>query len=219
MTLESVPWNPCQICLTSDTEGCHNDNLRCHMWRQSWHFDNSRFSLISATWVHQPYCLSVYAHIINNIPGWSLQARSSTHDVMMSDYVFNPLYAEGFMWFIYIHSYSILFSDIDLLPGEDTGLQESNPGKPYHSCNVSIMQHSVFITLSTTCSVLTWLHSNHGSVWHIIHMYISAIHVRLNNSAHWFVVVYCGVMQIVQCIIRRNTSQRWYMYRCRWSHT
>ena len=24
---------------------CHNDNLRCHEWRQSWHHGNSRFSV------------------------------------------------------------------------------------------------------------------------------------------------------------------------------
>ena len=27
--------------VTRDTTGCHNDNLWCHQWRQSWHHDHS----------------------------------------------------------------------------------------------------------------------------------------------------------------------------------
>ena len=36
-------------------ESCHNDNLRCHQWRQIWHYDNSRFL--------EPFCvMSCDAH-------------------------------------------------------------------------------------------------------------------------------------------------------------
>ena len=31
--------------ITGGTWGCHNDNLRCHHWWQSWHHDNSWFSV------------------------------------------------------------------------------------------------------------------------------------------------------------------------------
>ena len=31
--------------VTGGTVGCLYDNLRCHQWRQSWHYDNSRFSV------------------------------------------------------------------------------------------------------------------------------------------------------------------------------
>ena len=27
--------------VTGGTGGCHNDNHRCHQWRQSWHHDDS----------------------------------------------------------------------------------------------------------------------------------------------------------------------------------
>ena len=30
---------------TGSTAGCHNDILRCHQWRRTWHYDNSRFSV------------------------------------------------------------------------------------------------------------------------------------------------------------------------------
>ena len=31
--------------IISGTLGCHNDNLQCHQWQQSWHHDNSHFSV------------------------------------------------------------------------------------------------------------------------------------------------------------------------------
>ena len=34
-----------QLCLTGITGGCHNNNLWCHQWQQSWHFDYSGFSM------------------------------------------------------------------------------------------------------------------------------------------------------------------------------
>ena len=33
------------IVITGDTVGCHNDNLRRHQWRQSWHHNDSRSSV------------------------------------------------------------------------------------------------------------------------------------------------------------------------------
>ena len=45
--------------VTGGTVGCHNDNLRCHQWRQSWHYDNSWFSVYvnSILW---------FTHILRN---------------------------------------------------------------------------------------------------------------------------------------------------------
>ena len=50
--LSPVPSPKTAIChdanfvVTGGTVGCHNDNLRCRQWRQSWHHDNSRFPLV-----------------------------------------------------------------------------------------------------------------------------------------------------------------------------
>ena len=31
--------------IIGDTTGCRYDNLRCHQWRKSWHYDDSQFSI------------------------------------------------------------------------------------------------------------------------------------------------------------------------------
>ena len=35
----------CQISITGGNGGCHNDNLRCHQWPQSWHCGFFRLSV------------------------------------------------------------------------------------------------------------------------------------------------------------------------------
>ena len=40
--------------VTGGTAGCHNDNLRCHQWRQSWHYENYLFSAVGS---HRGVCL------------------------------------------------------------------------------------------------------------------------------------------------------------------
>ena len=45
VTLKTKSCRNANIDVTGGTVGCHNDNLRCHQWRQSWHYDNSWFSV------------------------------------------------------------------------------------------------------------------------------------------------------------------------------
>ena len=43
--LKTESCNNANFVITDATAGCHKDKLLCHMWRQSWHYDNSRFSV------------------------------------------------------------------------------------------------------------------------------------------------------------------------------
>ena len=45
-TMKSEGRKDANFVVTGSTGGCHNDNLRCHQWRQSWHLDNSQFSVM-----------------------------------------------------------------------------------------------------------------------------------------------------------------------------
>ena len=45
-SLETESYHDANFVITGSTGGCHNDNLRCHQWWQSWHYDNSQFSVI-----------------------------------------------------------------------------------------------------------------------------------------------------------------------------
>ena len=38
-------WYNANFVVTGGTAGCLNDNLQCHQWPQSWHYDNSQFSV------------------------------------------------------------------------------------------------------------------------------------------------------------------------------
>ena len=59
VTLKTKSCRNANFDVTGGTVGCHNDNLRCHQWRQSWHYDNSWFSVYvnSTLW---------FTHILRN---------------------------------------------------------------------------------------------------------------------------------------------------------
>ena len=59
VTLKTKSCRNANFDVIGGTVGCHNDNLRCHQWRQSWHYDNSWFSVYvnSTLW---------FTHILRN---------------------------------------------------------------------------------------------------------------------------------------------------------
>ena len=44
-TLKTESCHNANFVVTGGTVSCHKDNLRCRQWRQSWHHDDSRFSV------------------------------------------------------------------------------------------------------------------------------------------------------------------------------
>ena len=44
-TLKTVNCHDANFVITGGIVGCRYDNLRCHQWWQSWHHDESRFSV------------------------------------------------------------------------------------------------------------------------------------------------------------------------------
>ena len=45
LKLKTESCNNANFVVTGDTGGCRYDNLRCHYWRQIWHYDNSWFPM------------------------------------------------------------------------------------------------------------------------------------------------------------------------------
>ena len=43
--MSSASCHNANFVITGGTGGCHKDNLQCHQWWQSWHHNNSRFSV------------------------------------------------------------------------------------------------------------------------------------------------------------------------------
>ena len=73
-TLSSMmaPWivtNMPPVSTVCPTVACHNDGLRCHEWRQSWHHDNPRFPVKACAMDHWFGC-SDNTHIVIQACMW-----------------------------------------------------------------------------------------------------------------------------------------------------
>ena len=52
-TLKSESCHDANFAITGDTGGCHNNNVQCHQWRQSWHLNyNSQCHQWRQSWYH-----------------------------------------------------------------------------------------------------------------------------------------------------------------------
>ena len=61
-TLKTKSCHNANFVATGGTVGCHIDNLRCHQWRQSWHYDNSWFSV----WIFYAMIIRTLMMVIAN---------------------------------------------------------------------------------------------------------------------------------------------------------
>ena len=52
--------NDANFVITGGTGGCHYDNLQCHQWWQSWHHNNSQFSMSMHTDSPRVYFVMVW---------------------------------------------------------------------------------------------------------------------------------------------------------------
>ena len=75
--IENLHLSQCQLCQKPPfyhIGGCHYDNLQCHHWRQSWHYDKSRFSVfyqerLNGIWPwisNYNHCLLI--HALTSVP-------------------------------------------------------------------------------------------------------------------------------------------------------
>ena len=73
------PWH--QLFLTPGTEGCH-DNLQWHQWGQSWHHDNSQFSV---SWINTVQNMSNVYHNYQNLVPITYEF-SHIHIILMTEF-------------------------------------------------------------------------------------------------------------------------------------
>ena len=103
-TLKMKHHHDADFVVTGGTGGCRNDNLQCHQWWQSWHHNNSQFSILY--WILYQVILDLttirlsYKIILKeSLHGWAIYSVSESPAITRMSYLMNPsLRGEARVW-------------------------------------------------------------------------------------------------------------------------